>query len=118
GTYRLNVTGLVREPLRLSLDDLTRIPTRSVVATLQCAGNRRQQLMAHAPVPGELPWCDDAISTAEWTGVALADVLLAAGLQLEDAAHVAFSGLDTVERLGECFGYGSSIPVARSLVPD
>src|SRR5690606_4851929 len=116
--YRLTVDGLVREPLRLSLADLSRFEARTLTVTLQCAGNRRREMMAHAPIPGELPWHDDAISTAEWTGVALRDVLLAAGVSLEDGAHVAFSALDTVERLGERFGFGSSIPLTRALEPD
>ena len=116
--YRLSVNGLVRESLSLSLDDVRQFPASTVVATLQCAGNRRQQLMEHAPIPDELPWGDDAISTAEWTGARLRDLLLAAGIQLEDGAHVAFTALDTVERLGERFGFGGSIPTARALQPD
>ena len=116
--YRLSITGLVREPVSLSLDDLRQFPEHTLVATLQCAGNRRHELMAYAPIPDELPWGDDAISTAVWTGVRLRDVLLAAGIQLEDGAHVAFSALDTVERQGQQFGFGSSIPTARALQPD
>lgn len=116
--YRLRVEGLVREPLQLGLADLAGFPARTVVATLQCAGNRRRSLMAYAPIPGELPWADDAISTAEWRGVALRDVLMAAGVQLEDGAHVAFRSVDTVERHGETFGFGGSIPIGRALEPD
>jgi sulfite oxidase len=117
-TYRLRVDGLVRQPLFLSLEDLGQFETQTLVTTLQCAGNRRQELIDHQPVPGELPWCDDAIGNAEWTGVRLRDVLLAAGIQLEDGLHVAFTGLDTVERQGRQFGFGGSIPTPRALDAD
>ncbi|MFE4335281.1 molybdopterin-dependent oxidoreductase, partial [Streptomyces sp. NPDC056831] len=41
-SWRLRVDGLVERPLELSMDELRRrFPERSVVATLQCAGNRR-----------------------------------------------------------------------------
>jgi sulfite oxidase len=36
-----------------------------VTATLECAGNRRDERLALAPIPDELPWSADAISTAE-----------------------------------------------------
>src|SRR5215213_2423392 len=49
--YRLTVGGLVRRPLALSLDDLRRdFPRMRVTAALQCAGNRRQEMMAVAPI--------------------------------------------------------------------
>jgi len=44
-------------------------------------------------IPGEDPWGPGATSTAEWTGVRLADVLSAAGLQ-PAAAHIAFEAPD------------------------
>src|SRR4029453_16262830 len=43
--WRLAVDGLVERPLSLSLADLRRLPRASVTATLQCAGNRRLELM-------------------------------------------------------------------------
>ncbi len=77
--YRLTVDGLVEKPLSLSLDDLHALPRATVTATLQCAGNRRLEMMAHKPIPDELPWGTEAISNAEWSGVPLREVLAAAG---------------------------------------
>src|SRR5262249_46489583 len=98
--YALAVGGLVRTPLRLSPAGVrARFPRRTLVATLQCAGNRRDELLALGPIPGELVWGADAIGNAEWSGVALADVLDAAGIaeDAEGARHVAFAGLDEIE---------------------
>jgi sulfite oxidase len=114
--YRLSVGGSVAHPLELSLSDLRAFPTHHVVATLQCAGNRRRELAQVAPIPNELEWDLEAISTAEWRGVRLRDVLVAAGV-LAGAQHVAFLGADTMER-HDGKGLGGSIPLAKALHPD
>lgn len=114
-SYRLIVRGLVNEPLSLSLDELrSRFTKREVAATLQCAGNRRDMLTAIAPVAGEVPWGAEAISNARWGGVALRDVLDAAWFK-DEARHVAFLGLDEIEKRGERFGFGGSVPVDKAL---
>ncbi len=116
--YRLRVEGLARQPAEFSLAELrTRFPRATVTATLQCAGNRRDELMRVAPIPGEVPWGAEALGTATWSGVRLADVLAAVGVG-EGAAHVAFGGLDQVSRHDHTFGYGSSMPVAKALAAE
>jgi len=112
--YRLAVRGAVENPLELSLEDLARLPRREVVATLQCAGNRRDELARHKEIPHELPWGSEAISTARWAGPALAD-LLAAARPTEAARHATFTGLDETERQGRRFRYGGSVPLAKAL---
>lgn len=113
--YQLRVAGLVQQPLTLSLAELrARFPRQRVTATLMCAGNRRQELLAHAPVPDEIIWNEGALGNAEWGGYALRDVLLAAGVAA-GAGHVAFEGLDQVAEAGEPFGFGGSIPLAKAL---
>ena len=55
--YRLEVGGMVERPLRLRLADLrANFPEVEVTATLQCAGNRREELIRVRPIPGEVPW--------------------------------------------------------------
>ncbi|MFY9657544.1 MAG: molybdopterin-dependent oxidoreductase, partial [Methylocystis sp.] len=39
--FRLNITGKVKKPLRLSLDELKRMPAMEIVAVNQCSGNSR-----------------------------------------------------------------------------
>jgi sulfite oxidase len=87
-------------------------------ATLQCAGNRRTELMAVAPIPGELGWGAEAISTAKWGGVALRDILASvspATSPATGASHVAFTGFDETERLGNRFQFGGSIPLEKAM---
>lgn len=120
GAYRLSVSGLVRRPLALTLDALRdRFPRHETVATLQCAGNRREELIAVRPIPGEVPWDGQGIGTARWAGASLADVMTAAGIDhAADVRHVAFEGLDDVVRDGRTFGFGGSISLERALAGD
>lgn len=116
-SYQLEINGMVRQPLTLTLADLRGLPRAAVAATLQCAGNRRDELRAVADTPGELPWGAEAISSAAWEGVPLRDVLGAAGIDT-GAAHVAFTSSDEVERGGRRFGFGGSLPLAKALAPE
>jgi DMSO/TMAO reductase YedYZ molybdopterin-dependent catalytic subunit len=88
--WRLEVDGLVWRPLSLELQDLMNLPPHVVTATLECAGNGRAFLMP--PVGGE-QWELGAVSTAEWAGVRLADVLERAEIQ-SGARGVVFRAAD------------------------
>jgi sulfite oxidase len=115
--WRLVVDGLVARPLSLSFGELQQLPRREVVSTLLCAGLRRDELLAVAPLPGELPWGPEPASTGRWSGVSLRDVLLASGLS-PDALHIEFTGMDAVERRGQRFGFGGSITREKAMEPD
>lgn len=108
-THRLKITGTQRE-LSLSLEEIRRDYEKvTVPATLQCAGNRRDDMIGHAPIDDQLAWGVDAVSHAVWGGARLRDVIERAGGLLPDVAHFAFVGLDQVE--GKDFTYGSSVPL-------
>lgn len=112
--YRFTVDGAGSTALKLSLHDLqSRFPQVTVTATMQCAGNRRADMRAVAPVSGD-PWDGGAIGTADWTGVRLGDVLREAGIDAGADLHVAFESHDTVEG----HPYGASIPLAKALAPE
>ena len=116
--YRLSVTGMVQQQLDLPLDEIHENFSKSTVtATLQCAGNRRQDLMEVAPVPGEVPWSAGAIGNAQWSGAPLREVLQTAGVYPE-ARHAAFSGLDGIEMDDQRFGFGGSIPIGKAMSPE
>lgn len=113
--WHLDVAGLVDQQLSLTIGDLrSRFEIREIVATLQCAGNRRAGLQAVRAIPGEAPWGPGATGTAVWSGVALADVLDAAGVA-EAAAHVGFGGADQSPEADPPQDYGASIPMAKAL---
>ena len=109
-TWRLGVHGLVERPLSLSLRDLTRMRSQALVVTLECAGNGRSLLQP--PAEGE-QWDVGAVSTAEWTGVPLTEVLDRAGVK-GSAREVLFRGADG----GTVDGRADRIRFERSLTLD
>jgi sulfite oxidase len=116
GEWRLTVGGLVDTPLNLTHDDLTtEFAQHRVVATLACAGNRRAELLRVHPIPGKDPWEHGAISTAEWRGARLVDVLTAAGVGREDGLHVEFLAPDVAQEARPVQSYGSSIPLKKAM---
>jgi sulfite oxidase len=116
--WRLHVHGLVERELDLSLETLREVfQEREVTATLQCAGNRRVDLMAIRELPGEEPWGPGATGTATWSGVALAEVLALAG-PLREAAHVGFEGADLCPEAKPAQRFGGSIPLDKACRPE
>lgn len=113
--WRLRVGGLVTRPLELSLADLQRgFDQHDVVAAMQCAGNRRGELMRVRDIPGQLPWGPCATGNARWTGARLADVLAAAGTA-PGAEHVAFAALDVSDLASPPQPFGASIPLGKAM---
>jgi DMSO/TMAO reductase YedYZ molybdopterin-dependent catalytic subunit len=110
--WRLSLGGEVEKPLTLSLADLSKIETHSVVNTLECAGNGRS---LHRPqVPG-VQWGKGAVSTARFSGPRLRDVLQRAGGK-STGKHVMFRGLDEVP--GKVPPFIRSIPIEKALDAD
>jgi DMSO/TMAO reductase YedYZ molybdopterin-dependent catalytic subunit len=105
--FRLSVGGLVDRPMSLGVADLRQMPSRTLVVTLECAGNGRTGF--NPPVDGE-KWDLGAVSTAEWTGVPLVEVLDRAGVRA-DAREVVFRGADG----GTVDGHTEPIRFERSL---
>jgi DMSO/TMAO reductase YedYZ molybdopterin-dependent catalytic subunit len=109
-TYRLAVSGAVERPLSLNLRDLRNMPAQTTVVTLECAGNGRT--LFEPPVPGE-KWNLGAVSTAEWTGVPLIEVLDRAGVRSE-GQEVLFRGADggAADGQSDCIRFERSLAVA------
>jgi len=106
-TYRLSVSGLVEREQSFSLRELRAMPSRSQMITLECAGNGRS--LFNPPAEGE-KWNFGAVSTAEWTGVPLREVLAQTGV-LKHAREVLFRGADR----GNVEGRAEPIHFERSL---
>lgn len=80
--WRLEINGLVRRPLRLTLDDVRSLPRRQVQTVHQCAGFPRQHWMPTR-----------RIANAIWTGADLQSLLESAGV-LPEARFLWAYGLD------------------------
>jgi len=119
GSFSLTVDGLVLSRLRLTMNELRAGFERvTVVSTVQCAGNRRNDFARSGRKVKGVGWEAGAISTGVWGGVRLMDVLNRAHI-LEGAKHVVFEGDDDCyeEQCGKdyTFKYGASIPIHKAV---
>jgi DMSO/TMAO reductase YedYZ molybdopterin-dependent catalytic subunit len=108
--YALAVSGLVDRPLSLGLNELRRMRSQTLFVTLECAGNGRA--LFEPAIEGE-KWALGAVSTAEWTGVPLAEVLDRAGVR-NAAQVVLFRGADG----GNLPSHSTPVRFERSLTLD
>ena len=113
---RLAIEGAVRTPLQLTMGHIRSLPPRSLVVTLECAGNGRAFL--DPPVAGE-QWRTGAVGTAEWTGASLGEVLELAE-PLSSAVEVLCVGADagTPAGGGADIAYERSLPIGEALRED
>ena len=112
--WRLEVDGLVEQPLTLSLEDLKERPAVELAVTMECAGNGRAHVEPHVV---SQPWLLEAVGTARWRGTPLAPLLEDAGVS-DGAVDVLFTGLDRGVEGGEEQAYARSLPVADALAGD
>jgi DMSO/TMAO reductase YedYZ molybdopterin-dependent catalytic subunit len=101
-TWRLRVEGnAVERPVELGFEDLLRLPSRSVIAYVECAGNGRgffKEFMGK--VASGTQWRYGGIGVAEWTGVPLGVVLELSKVKRDtprDILNVLVEGLDSVK---------------------
>ncbi|HTS35128.1 MAG TPA: sulfite oxidase [Candidatus Solibacter sp.] len=111
-SYRLAVGGEVEKAISLTLADLSKLESHSVVNTLECAGNGRG--LYHPQVPG-VQWGKGAVSTAKFSGPRLRDVLDRAAVK-SSGKHVMFRGLDEVP--GKVPPFIRSVPIEKALDSD
>ena len=84
GAWRLEVSGLVDNPLMLTIADIKARPRQEVTFTLECSGNHG------------FPTFTGAIGNAKWTGTPLAPILKEAGIR-QNGIEVIFFGHDAGE---------------------
>ncbi|WP_408007369.1 molybdopterin-dependent oxidoreductase [Pseudalkalibacillus sp. A8] len=114
--YRLTINGLVDIPQWFSIQDITRMPSKSVEVVLECAGNKRS--LFEPKTFGE-QWSKGAISQGYWKGVPLRILLEQAGMQ-EGAKEVVCEGHDFGKRTDtdSIHSFIRSLPIDKALHPD
>jgi DMSO/TMAO reductase YedYZ molybdopterin-dependent catalytic subunit len=105
GRWQVAIDGRVKKPLALSLEDIERLPARTLRVTLECAGNGRAAMTPRYP---SMPWVHEAVGTAQWTGTPLRHLLERAGL-LDDVVEIALLGADRGFDRGQEHTYGRSL---------
>ena len=118
-TWRLKVEGLVNEPCEFTYEELIAMRSRTVAATMECAGNSRIFL---SPKVSGLQWELGAVGNAEWTGVPLSAILEKVGVRAS-AIEVILEGADVGEIKKEPLSpgkinYARSLPLTKAWEPD
>jgi hypothetical protein len=101
-TWHLTITGLVENPLNLTLDDLKAMPSTSEYAQLYCVDDPRTP-----------------VSQGNWTGVELSYLLQQANVS-SDATKIAFfapDGFSTDQTVGAAMGGGIILAYQKDNVP-
>jgi len=80
-SWKLEIDGLVRKPMALTLADLKARPRQKVAFTVECSGNHG------------FPFFTGGIGNARWTGTPLAAILAEAGVK-KNGIEVVFWGAD------------------------
>jgi DMSO/TMAO reductase YedYZ molybdopterin-dependent catalytic subunit len=114
--WRLKIEGEVEQPFEIGYDELLAMESRTVAATLECAGNNRSFL--EQKVKG-VQWGLGAVGNASWTGVPLSAVLDRAQVKA-GAIEVILDGADEGEianppRPGGKISFSRSLPLAKAL---
>jgi DMSO/TMAO reductase YedYZ molybdopterin-dependent catalytic subunit len=115
----LIVDGHVERELKLTYDELRKLPSKTVTATLECAGNSRAMLV---PKASGVQWQLGAVGNATWTGVPLAAVLEKAGVRA-GAVDVVCEGADEGAINDEpkspgVVSFARSLPIAKAQRPE
>lgn len=113
--WRLRVEGEVEKPFDLNYDELLKLASRTIPATLECAGNSRNFL---EPKVKGVAWGLGAVGNAEWTGVPLSILLDRAGVKA-GAIEVILEGadrgpLDEPKRPPGNIQFARSVPIAKA----
>ncbi|KAI8069462.1 hypothetical protein BC940DRAFT_366548 [Gongronella butleri] len=109
--HTLTITGLVNQPITLTLDDILALPRHTIAVSMACAGNRRKEQNMVKQSIG-FGWGPSGVSTALWTGVFLRDVLnMRCGGVQPECNFVCFEGCDKTQK----GAYGTSLPLYRCM---
>src|SRR5688572_4050094 len=115
-THRIEIGGAVGRPFSIGMPELEALKQRTVLATMECAGNDRTAIVP--PVDGE-PWTGGAVSTVRWSGVPLR-VLLDRATADARVTSVLFEGADRghVADVGDTIGFARALPLSDAMHPD
>ena len=111
-SWRLSVEGdAITNPIQLNYEAIRKMPSRTLVSYLECAGNHRAMFdLVQGRKAKGTQWKTGGVGNGEWAGVPLGDVLQMAGIS-DDAVSVLLIGLDTESPEA---GFRRVLPVGES----
>lgn len=129
--WKLKIHGnAVARPLEITYEQLIRMPSRTLIATLECHGNARTLFWEQQDMKDVTGgnWVMGAIGQAEWQYVPIGELLERAGVSREARSALVWSGVDGGDMgrpipAAELFARGDDIGVCyrmngNELTPD
>lgn len=97
--WKLKVHGAsVERPFELTYNDLIKMPSRTIIATMECHGNSRTLFWEQGGFTGEQVaggnWVMGAVGQAEWQYVPMSAILARAGIRPNARTVLFWSGVD------------------------
>ncbi|OLO39163.1 sulfite oxidase [Alkalihalophilus pseudofirmus] len=116
GSRNLYITGNVKQACMIKLEDLKKLPSRTITVPLICAGNQRGKFKPK--VFGE-QWEEGAVNQGVWTGVSLR-YLLSYVVPNKNSTEVVFTGKDAGKKhnVEGVVPFERSLPIDKALHPD
>ena len=109
--WSLEVAGQVNNVLNLSFEELKDFPKYELMVTMECAGNGRAN---HVKRKQSMPWFDEAVGNANWSGVRLKDILQRSGWK-DSTDEVIFTGSDQGLDHGITHFFARSLKLEKAL---
>lgn len=97
--WKLKIHGpSVERPFEIGYDDLLKMPSRSIIATMECHGNGRTLFWEQGGFTGQEVaggnWVLGAVGQAEWQYVPIAEIFARAGIKPDAKTVMFWSGVD------------------------
>jgi DMSO/TMAO reductase YedYZ molybdopterin-dependent catalytic subunit len=108
--WRLRIEGEIEKPFEIGYDELLKLQSKTIPATLECAGNNRSFL---EPKVKGVQWTLGGVGNAQWTGIPLSALLDRAGVKA-GATEIILEGADRGQ-LDDAKAPRGEIPFARSI---
>jgi sulfane dehydrogenase subunit SoxC len=111
--WKLRIHGAaVERPIEFNYNDLIRMPSRTIIATMECHGNSRTLFWEQQGFTGEQVaggnWVMGAVGNAEWRYVPMSHILGLVGLKPNALTALFWSGVDGTDM-------GRPMPVSELL---
>ena len=115
-TWQLHINGEVEKEVTITYNDLLKLPAKTVISALECAGNGRINIV---PKPKGLLWEKGAVGNTRWTGVPLSVLLEKAGIK-QGTIEIILTGADAGEIKEEpkspgVIAYSRSLPLTKAM---
>lgn len=118
--WKLKIHGpSVERPFEISYEELLKLPSRTIIATMECHGNGRSLFWEQGGFTGDQVkggnWVLGAIGQAEWQYVPMSVILDKAGVKADAKTVLFWSGVDGAGDIGRPMPYADVVALQNDM---